>query len=107
MVASRKHFLWTGAALTLTGCQAIPSYLRLGAWKPKPETGPFQTPTSDSVDLIKHALSRRALAISSATIGGMSTSLEEVETEYSTGMAGNPDETDTDDTYLIAVGRTG
>ncbi len=60
MAVSRKHFLWTGAALTLTGCQAIPSYLRLGAWKPKPETGPFQTPTSDSVDLISHALSRRA-----------------------------------------------
>src|ERR1700730_10094894 len=58
MAISRKQFLWTGAAVTLTGCQGVPSYLRLGAWKPQPETGPFQTPASDSVDLISHVLSR-------------------------------------------------
>jgi len=58
MAISRKQFLWTGAALTLTGCNGIPSYLRPGAWKPKPETGPFRTPASDSVDLISHVLSR-------------------------------------------------
>jgi uncharacterized protein (DUF1800 family) len=60
MAISRKQFLWTVAAVTLTGCKDLPSYLRLGAWKPQPEAGPFQTPASDSVDLISHVLSRLA-----------------------------------------------
>src|SRR5579872_5987069 len=58
MAITRKQFLCTGAALTLTGCNGIPGYLRPWMWKPQVESGPFQTPAGNSVDLVSHVLSR-------------------------------------------------
>src|SRR3989442_7230011 len=56
---SRKEFLMTtGAALTLGGCSAIPPALRPGWRAMTPEAGPFLAPSSDSVDLVSHVLSR-------------------------------------------------
>jgi uncharacterized protein (DUF1800 family) len=57
-VLTRKQFLATGAALTLTGCAEIPSQFRPRLRTLTPEAGPFQIPTSDSVDLSSHLLSR-------------------------------------------------
>ena len=58
MLLTRKQFLCTGVALTLTGCNGIPGYLRPWMWKAQLERGPFRTPAGDSVDLISHVLSR-------------------------------------------------
>ena len=55
---TRKQFLLTGAALTLTGCSEIPPQFRPGLRRLEADEGPFQSPASDSVDLISHVLSR-------------------------------------------------
>jgi uncharacterized protein (DUF1800 family) len=57
-VLTRKQFLLSGAALTLTGCAEIPPQFRPHLRKLEPEAGPFATPTSDSVDVVSHVLSR-------------------------------------------------
>src|SRR5437764_6143887 len=51
---TRKQFLLSSAAFTLTGCADLRPHLRTL----EPETGPFRTPVSDSVDLASHLLSR-------------------------------------------------
>jgi uncharacterized protein (DUF1800 family) len=58
MISRKEFVLSAGAALTLSGCSAIPSSLRPGWRGMTAETGPFQAPSSDSVDLISHVLSR-------------------------------------------------
>jgi uncharacterized protein (DUF1800 family) len=58
MISRKEFLLSTGGALALTGCSAIPPYLRPGWRQMTAETGPFVAPSSDSVDLISHVLSR-------------------------------------------------
>lgn len=55
---TRKEFLLASAAVTLSGCAAIPPEFRPSLRRLEPESGPFQTPDSDSVDLISHVLGR-------------------------------------------------
>jgi uncharacterized protein (DUF1800 family) len=57
-VITRKQFLLSGAALTLTGCADIPPQFRPHLRKLEAETGPFTTPASASADVISHVLSR-------------------------------------------------
>jgi uncharacterized protein (DUF1800 family) len=49
---SRKRFLGALAGFALVGCK------RLLVKGPQPETGPFRSPRSESVDLVSHILSR-------------------------------------------------
>ena len=61
MSFSRRHFLQVSGSATLAataGCSKLPEAWQV--WKPHSTRarGPFQPPTSDSIDLISHALNR-------------------------------------------------
>ena len=58
MISRKQFLLSTGAAVTLSGCSAFPPYLRPGWREMTAETGPFVAPSSGSVDLVSHVLSR-------------------------------------------------
>jgi uncharacterized protein (DUF1800 family) len=71
-VITRKQFLLTGAALTLTGCSEIPPQFRPSLRRLDPEEGPFQTAKSDSVDLISHVISRLSFGVRGSDYGRVS-----------------------------------
>ena len=61
MKFSRRQFLHASGVTALaatTACDAIPEALLVGRRVPARGEGPFQVPTSESTDLVSHALNR-------------------------------------------------
>ena len=66
---TRKQFLLTGAALSLTSCADLPPELRPSLRKLEPDDGPFAAPKSASIDPISHVLGRLSFGPRSADYG--------------------------------------